>query len=44
MIEKSKEFHDACVQLFMVLCRELRIDKVVDWLNDSIIPKHKREG
>jgi hypothetical protein len=35
-IEESKEFHDAVVKLFMVICEELGIVKLLDWLNKQL--------
>ena len=36
LYQASKDFHDACVNLFIVVCDHLGIDKIVKWLQSKL--------
>jgi hypothetical protein len=38
MYDEYKEFHDRVVELFYLVCKEFKIDKLVDWI-DNILRK-----
>ena len=44
MMEELKALHDALVDLFITICEELRIDKIVEYLSSTSVRTTNEQG